>query len=80
MTTCTIKRCDAEATVRVILDRPDTEASRSNHAWTGHHEFAYCAEHAVDRVTTSGIEEYRDTITLTPLQPEKAPLDRAPRG
>jgi hypothetical protein len=67
MITCTIRRCTAAATIRVIRDRPRTAASETDHAWTGHAEHTYCAEHAVDRFTGTDVEKYSDTITLKPV-------------
>lgn len=64
--TCTIRRCDAEATVRVTIDRAESDASRRDRAAIGHFQFDYCAEHAT--ADAEGVARYGDTITLRPLR------------
>ena len=64
---CTIARCNADATVLAVLDRPATPAAHTDRAWTGHLETPYCAEHAIDRPDATGILKYGDTWTLTPI-------------
>lgn len=63
---CTINRCEKPATVLVILARP-AEAVAGTTYWHGHLENPYCGEHAIERPSVNGIEEFRDTWTLRPL-------------
>lgn len=65
---CTIARCVAPATVLAVLDRPSTAAAIADRAWTGHLETAYCAEHAVGRPDSTGLERYGDRWTLKPIK------------
>ena len=70
MTKCDIASCANPASVRVLLERPATTATRNKDftCWTGRLEMRYCAKHGSECVTRSGDWEFfGDTITLSPL-------------
>jgi len=67
---CEIRRCEADATVRVIVDRPRPGAAGSPLpadyvCWSGHFDHVYCQEHALTFAGTTA--EYGDVITLRPV-------------
>lgn len=67
MPACQIRQCDAAATARITLERPESDRARADYADTGRWTMDYCAAHAVDRPSARGIERYGDRWTIGPI-------------